>query len=69
MVKVSISKTVQHLVEHDLAIQNALERNYGNYSAIARLLKPKVERINGKKVTTQALITAVKRARTSYVNW
>ena len=62
----SVSKTVQFLVENDPPIQDALERGYGNFSAIARLLKPKIEEILRRKVTLQGLITAVKRARTLY---
>ncbi len=66
MVEMSVSKTVQFLVENDPPVQDALERGYGNYSAIARLLKPKVEEILGKEVALQGLITAVKRAKTFY---
>jgi hypothetical protein len=63
----SLSKTVQFLIEHDPSIQDSLERGYGNFSAIARLLKPKVEEILGKEVTVGGLITAVKRAKASYM--
>ncbi|MCW4020192.1 MAG: hypothetical protein NWF14_03055 [Candidatus Bathyarchaeota archaeon] len=66
MVEMSLSKTVQFLIENDPTIQDALVRGYGNYSAIARLLKPKVEEIQGKKVTVEGLITAVKRAKITY---
>ena len=66
MVEVSLSKIVQSLIENDLALQDSLERGYGNYSAIARLLKPKVEEILGRKVKLEGLITSVKRARLSY---
>ncbi|MFQ6095504.1 MAG: hypothetical protein ACE5NN_05115 [Candidatus Bathyarchaeia archaeon] len=62
----SLSKIVQNLIENDLALQDALKRGYGNYSAIARLLKPKVEEILGRKVKLEGLITSVKRARLSY---
>ena len=66
MVEMSLSKTVQFLVENDPPIQDALERGYGNFSALARLLKPRVEEILGKDVTLEGLITAVKRTRTLY---
>ena len=66
MVETTISKTVQLLIEHDPPIQDALERGYANFSAIARLLKPKVEKILGRKVTVEGLITAVKRTKTTY---
>ena len=66
MVNLSISRIVQHLIENDLPIQDALARGYGNYSAIARILKPKVEEICGRKVDIAGIITAVKRARAAY---
>jgi len=62
----SISKTVQELVNGDLSLQNALERDYGNYSAIARMLKPKVEENMGRKVKLESIITAVKRCQADY---
>jgi len=68
LVNTSLSKTVQFLIENDLPIQDALERGYGNFSAIARLLKPKVEEILGREVTLGGLITSVKRARTIYTS-
>jgi len=68
LVNTPLSKTVQFLIENDLPIQDALERGYGNFSAIARLLKPKVEEILGREVTLGGLITSVKRARTIYTS-
>jgi len=62
----SISKTVQELVNADLSLQNALERGYGNYSAIARMLKPKVEENLARKVKLESIITAVKRCQVDY---
>ena len=62
----SLSKIVQGLIENDLALQDALERGYANYSAIARLLKPKVEEIFGRRVKLEGLITSVKRVKLSY---
>lgn len=66
MVEISLSRAVQLLIENDISLQDALERGYGNYSAIARLLKPKVEEIFGREVTLEGLITAVKRAKVRY---
>jgi hypothetical protein len=66
LVEASLSSIVQSLVENDLALQDALERGYANFSAIARLVKPKVEEILGRKVKLEGLITAVKRAKVSY---
>jgi acetolactate synthase small subunit len=65
MVK-SISKTVQNLIDEDLSLQDALQRDYANYSAIARMLLPKVkEAVNGD-VNLESVITAVKRAKANY---
>jgi len=62
----SVSKIIQHLIDNDLSLQDALQRDYANYSAIARMLRPKVEETLGRKVKLESLITSVKRARTSY---
>jgi len=62
----SVSKMVQHLIDNDLSLQDALQRDYANYSAIARMLKPKVEETLGRKVKLESLITSVKRAKASY---
>ena len=62
----SISGVVQTLINSDLSLQDALQRRYGNYSAIARVLKPKVEEALARKVKLEALITSVKRTTTSY---
>jgi len=66
LVKLSLAKTVQYLIDGDASIQDAIERGYANFSAIARLLKPKAERILGRKVTLEGMITSVKRAKTKY---
>jgi len=67
MVEMSLSKTIQNLIEQDPPIQDALERGYANYSGISRVLKSKAEELLGKKVTIEGLITSVKRAKTAYV--
>jgi len=67
MVEASLSRTVQSLIQDDPSLQDALERGYGNFSAIARLLKPKAEASLGKRVTLEGMISAVKRAETAYV--
>jgi len=63
----SISRVVKNLLESDLSIQDALQRGYGNFSAIARILKPKVEEELGYKAKLEAIITAVKRAKTKHI--
>jgi len=66
LVELSLAKAVQYLIENDPPIQDAMERGYANFSAIARLLKPKAEELLGRKVTLEGMITSVKRARTKY---
>ena len=62
----SISKVVQELIDKDVSLQCALEKGYGNYSAIARMLKPMVEEVLNRKVKLESIITAVKRASITY---
>ncbi len=62
----SISKTVQTLIDEDLSLQDALQRDYGNYSAIARMLLPKVKTAVDQNVNIESVITAVKRAKANY---
>ena len=60
---ISISKTVKDVIDDDLSLQDALSRKYGNYTAIARLIKPKVEKDLGRKVNFDSLVTSVKRVK------
>ncbi|HVB11625.1 MAG TPA: hypothetical protein VNE86_00730 [Nitrososphaerales archaeon] len=60
---VSISKVVKDVIDNDLSMQDALGRRYGNFTAIARLIKPKVERDIGRKVNFDSLVTSVKRVK------
>jgi Icc-related predicted phosphoesterase len=62
----SISKTVQNLIDDDLSLQDALQRDYANYSAIARMLIPKIKEAVDSKVNIESIITAVKRAKINY---
>jgi len=62
----SISKTVQSLIDEDLSLQDALQRDYGNYSAIARMLLPKVKEAVNSDVNLESVITSVKRAKANY---
>jgi len=62
----SISRIVQNLIDSDLSLQEALRRDYGNYSAIARMLKPTVEKILGREVKLESIITSVKRAKPGF---
>jgi hypothetical protein len=62
----SISKTVQTLIDEDLSLQDALQRDYGNYSAIARMLMPKVKEAVNSDINLESVITSVKRAKANY---
>ena len=62
----SISKTVQTLIDEDLSIQDALQRDYANYSAIARMLLPKIKETVNSEVNLESVITSVKRAKANY---
>ncbi len=62
----SVSKAVKTIIENDIALQDAIRREYGNLSAIARMIKPKVEENLQRTVNLQSVITAVKRTRKSY---
>ncbi|MBT8171897.1 hypothetical protein KJN74_03390 [Candidatus Bathyarchaeota archaeon] len=62
----SISKTVQTLIDQDLSLQDALQRDYANYSAIARMLIPKIKETSNNDVNLESVITSVKRAKTNY---
>jgi acetolactate synthase small subunit len=59
----SISKVVQVLVDNDLSLQDALQKDYGNYSAVARMLRPRIREILGRDVKLESIITAVRRAK------
>lgn len=63
---ISISKVVKGVIDNDLSLQDALSRKYGNYTAIARLIKPKVEKDLGHKVNFESLVTSVKRVKPRY---
>jgi len=54
---------VKGVIDNDLSLQDALSRKYGNYTAIARLIKPKVEKDLGRKVNFDSLVTSVKRIK------
>ena len=62
----SISKTVQNLIDEDLSLQDALQRDYANHSAIARILMPKIQETIDTEVNMESVITSVKRAKTNY---
>ena len=59
----SLSRAVQQLVQKDNHVRDALRRNYGNISAIARLLKPKIEEMLDREVTQEGIITSLRRTK------
>lgn len=66
MVKQSLSRTVKDILDKDISIQDSLQRDYGNISAIARLIAPNLEEILGRRVNQESLITSIKRIRGEY---
>lgn len=66
MVRQSIARAVKEVIEGDVSIQDALQRRYGNVSAIARIISPKVESSVGHRVNIESLITSIKRVRGEY---
>jgi acetolactate synthase small subunit len=59
----SVSKTVANILGNDEYLSDAIRKGYGNYSAIARLIKPLVEEQLKKSVKAEGVISAVKRVR------
>jgi aspartokinase len=66
LVKQTISRVVKDAIEGDITLQDALQRGYGNVSAIARLIAPQIETSIGGPVNMESLITSVKRIRGDY---
>tara|TARA_B100001971_G_C18160991_1_gene521354 strand:- start:507 stop:1193 length:687 start_codon:yes stop_codon:yes gene_type:complete len=66
LVKLTISRAVKEAIDEDLSIQDSLQYKYGNISAIARLIAPKVEASVNHKVNLESLITSIKRIRDDY---
>ena len=62
----SIAKITRDLIESDLSIQDSIARDYVNISGVARLLKPKIEKISKTNVNEEAIITAIKRITPKY---
>lgn len=66
LVSKNITKSVRAIVDNDLSFQDALQRGYCNLSAVARLIKPSIDAIVGTDVSTESIITALKRTRSDY---
>jgi hypothetical protein len=59
----TLSETVKKAIDDDLSLQDAISRKYANYTAIARLIQPRVEKNLKRKVNFDSLITSVKRVK------
>lgn len=66
MVKQSIAEITRETIENDLSIQDALSRRYGNVSAIARLIRPRIQETFNREIKLESIITSIKRAKTDY---
>ena len=62
----SINSTVKDIISDDIFFQDSLQRGYCNISALARMLKPQVDKILNKNVNIESIVTAVKRSRKIY---
>ena len=60
---VTISKTVEKLVEENAFIEEALCRGIINYAALAEELKPSVSRVMNTSVETSAIMMALRRLK------
>ncbi len=66
LVKRSITKSVKAIVDNDLSFQDALQRGYSNFSAMARIIKPSIDAITGTDVSIESIVTALKRTKDQY---
>jgi aspartokinase len=62
----SITNAVKEVVNNDLSFQDSLQRDYCNISALARIIKPKIDQMLGKNTSFESIVTALKRSRRDY---
>lgn len=62
----SIAQVVRYLIDLDVSLQDSIQRGYANLSAMARLLRPKVEGLVGNKVSVDTIVTTLKRLKGTY---
>ena len=62
----SITNAAKEVVNNDLSFQDSLQRDYCNISALARIIKPKIDQMLGKNTSTESIVTALKRSRRDY---
>ncbi|MFQ5940314.1 MAG: hypothetical protein ACE5KA_01260 [Nitrososphaerales archaeon] len=66
MVTKNITKSVKAIIDNDLSFQDAMQRQYCNLSAIARIIKPSMDTIAGTDVSVESIVTALKRTSKDY---
>jgi aspartokinase len=57
----SITLSVKEIVLNDIFLQASIKEGYSNYSAIARMIKPMVDKRVGYNTDYQSIVTALKR--------
>jgi len=62
----SITEGVRETISSDLSFQDSLQRDYCNISALARIIKPQIDRMLGRDTGIESIITALKRSKHDY---
>lgn len=62
-IELSVNRIIKNMVVNDVFLATSLNRGYTNLSAVARDLKPSIERKLGEEVNVEAIISALKRNR------
>ncbi len=62
----SVMQLVKDEVGFDFSVQDALARDYANISALARVLKPRIEARLGRHVGEQGIVSSLKRLVDEY---
>jgi aspartokinase len=62
----SITSIVNDIIATDLSYQDSLQNDYCNFSGLARVIKPEIERLLGRRANMESVVTAIKRARRFY---
>ncbi|MCX8188713.1 MAG: ACT domain-containing protein [Nitrososphaeria archaeon] len=61
----NVTKTVKEIILNDIFLQASIRGQYCNYSAIARKIKPLVDKKVGYDADIQSIVTALKRLKPS----
>ncbi|MEM3404219.1 MAG: ACT domain-containing protein [Nitrososphaeria archaeon] len=64
----SITGSVKEIVNNNIFIQSSIREGYANYSAIARKIKPLVDKKVGFDVSYQSIVTSLKRLKPATPN-